>query len=69
MLEAVAGRIIDEDPDFLCGYNIQRFDLPLILKRMRHHGVVADFSRIKGAEARFLEVENTTKTGTRASTL
>lgn len=69
MLEAVAARFRAEDPDLVCGYNVKRFDLPLIIRRMRVHGIPIDLSRLAGVEARFLEVENTTKTGTRSSTL
>ncbi len=45
MLEKFVDIINDFDPDIITGYNIQNFDLPFILGRMKHLGVKAYLGR------------------------
>ncbi len=50
MLERFKETILEYDPDIITGYNINGFDLPYIIDRMRKLGVRASFGRALDAE-------------------
>jgi hypothetical protein len=45
MLLALEKVILDEDPDLITGYNIEKFDMPRIIKRFETLGITPRFSR------------------------
>lgn len=47
MLEELISIIMDYDPDIITGYNINNFDMPYILERMRQNDVLPMFGRCK----------------------
>jgi DNA polymerase delta subunit 1 len=53
MLEAWARFVVDADPDVVTGYNVQNFDIPYLLNRMRKLKVESAqiLGRIKGVKA------------------
>ena len=47
MLEEFVRIINDSDPDIITGYNINNYDFPYILERMRQNSVKPMFGRCK----------------------
>lgn len=45
MLEKLLAIIHDYDPDIISGYNINNFDLPHLIERMKFYNIKPDFSR------------------------
>jgi DNA polymerase delta subunit 1 len=70
LLRALCQTILDADPDFITGYNSNKFDLPRILRRCGDHGVAMDVSRLKGEPLRVQEVVNeSNQSGAMSNTL
>lgn len=61
MFERFNDIVREYDPDIMTGYNINNFDLPYILKRMRKLGVRANFGRALDSEVYFKELNTGTK--------
>jgi len=61
MLAALVGLFQRFRPDFCCGYNHTKFDLPCIITRCKELGVAFDVSKLLRHEVRFLDVVNESK--------
>jgi DNA polymerase I len=53
MLRAFVEYFREQDPDYICGWNVESFDMFIILKRLRFHGIRGDLLSPVGRVATF----------------